>query len=228
MPRPSKYPPESCERAIRISGESDRPITQVARDLGIHPETLRVWVRQDEADDGRARGAFRTAQREPRPAAPQRDPESRERVFRPRTRPAPSEVSAFVDTHRDPVGVEPMCREVEASASAYRARRTRPPSARAVRDEYLLTEIERVHAGSDGICGQLKIWDELSDEGITARCTVERLMRKNGVEGRRNGKTQVTTVPGSNPGAAGGLVRRDFTANRPDAAWLSDFTDIRT
>ena len=138
-------------------------------------------------------------------------------------------MSAFVDTYRARFGVEPMCREIEASASAYRARRTRPPSARALRDEYLLGEIERVHAGSDRIYGQLKIWDELNDEGIAvARCTVERLMRKNGIEGCRNGKTQVTTVPGSNPVAADDLVRRDFTANRPDAVWLSDFTYIRT
>jgi transposase InsO family protein len=138
-------------------------------------------------------------------------------------------VSAFVDEYRDRLGVEPMCREIEASASAYRARRTRPPSARAVRDEYLLGEIERVHAGSDGVYGQLKIWDELNDEGIeVARCTVERLMRRHGIEGCRNGKTQLTTVPGSNPVVADDLVQRDFTADRPDSVWLSDFTYIRT
>jgi len=72
-------------------------------------------------------------------------------------------VSAFVDTYRDRFGVEPMCREIEASASAYRARRTRPPSVRAVRDEYLIGAIERVHKDSDGIYGQLKIWDELNE-----------------------------------------------------------------
>jgi len=138
-------------------------------------------------------------------------------------------VSAFVDTYRDRFGVEPMCREIEASASAYRARRTRPPSVRAVRDAYLIGEIKRVHKDSDGIYGQLKIWDELNDEGIeVARCTVERLMRKHGIEGCCNGKTQVTTMPGSNPIAADDLVRRDFTADRPDAVWLSDFTYIRT
>jgi putative transposase len=134
-----------------------------------------------------------------------------------------------VDTHRDRFGVEPICREIEASASAYRARRTRPPSARAVRDAYLLTQIERVHAGSNGNYGQLKIWDELGDEGIRiARCTVERLMRRSGIEGTCNGKTCKTTMPGPSPVAADDLVRRDFTANRPDAVWLSDFTYIRT
>jgi len=139
-------------------------------------------------------------------------------------------VSAFIDENRARFGVEPICREIEASASAYRARRTRPPSARSVRDEYLLSEIKRVHAGSGGIYGQLKIWDELNNEaGIeVARCTVERLMRKEGIAGCINGKAQRTTMPGPDPVAAEDLLRRDFSAARPDEIWLSDFTYIRT
>lgn len=60
----SKYPPEFRERAVRITRESGRPIAAMARDLGIHPETLRVWVRQDEADDGTRRDRLTTAERE--------------------------------------------------------------------------------------------------------------------------------------------------------------------
>ena len=115
------------------------------------------------------------------------------------------------------------------SASAYRARRVRPPSARAVRDAWLLGEIRRVHDESGGIYGQFKVWDELNDTGIpVARCTVERLMRVAGIEGVSNGKAQRTTYPGLSPVAAPDLVRRDFTADRPDAVWLSDFTYVRT
>ena len=98
-----------------------------------------------------------------------------------------------------------------------------------MRDAWLLARIRRVHADSDGIYGQLKIWDELNDEGVeVARCTVERLMRTAGIEGCRNGKVQVTTRPGADPVAAADLLCRDFTADRPDAVWLSDFTYIRT
>jgi transposase-like protein len=174
-PRASKYPIEFKEGCVRIARESDRSLAAVARDLGVHPETLRLWVRQDEADDGtrshrlstaERRGACRSSPREPRLEEIQRDPEGGECVFRPRTRPAPSEVSAFVDGYRERFGVEPICREIEASASAYRARRVRPPSARAVRDEFLLTEIRRVHAESNGVYGQFKIWDELNDDGV--------------------------------------------------------------
>jgi transposase len=49
---------------VRVARESDRPIAAVARDLGMHHETLRVWVRQDEADDGTRANRLTTAERE--------------------------------------------------------------------------------------------------------------------------------------------------------------------
>ena len=52
MGRPRKYPPELLERGSRAVIESGRPIAQVARDLGIPPETLRRHVRQWEAEHG--------------------------------------------------------------------------------------------------------------------------------------------------------------------------------
>ncbi|MDO9556255.1 MAG: transposase [Coriobacteriia bacterium] len=64
MARRSKYSPEFRERSIRVARQSDRSISEVARDLGIHPETLRVWVRQDEADDGTRTDRLTTAERE--------------------------------------------------------------------------------------------------------------------------------------------------------------------
>ena len=138
-------------------------------------------------------------------------------------------MSAFVDAHRDRFGVEPICRELEVSASAYRARRTKPPSARELRDEWLLAQIRRVHTASDGIYGQFKVWDERNDTGIAvACCTVERLMRRYGLRSVGPAKTTKTTLPGEKPVPAADLVRRNFTASRPDELWLADFTYIRT
>ncbi len=75
-------------------------------------------------------------------------------------------MSRFSDANRERFGVEPVCRELEVSASAYRARRTRPPSQRALRDAYLLSEIRRGHEESNGVHGRLKVRDELNDTGI--------------------------------------------------------------
>ena len=55
MARPRKYSEELRERAVRLVFESNRPIAHVARDLGIHKEAFRLWVRQAEADSGRRR-----------------------------------------------------------------------------------------------------------------------------------------------------------------------------
>lgn len=138
-------------------------------------------------------------------------------------------MSRFIDLNREHLGVEPICRELEVSASAYRARRTRPPSSRSLRDLWLLAQIRRVHEGSNGVYGQLKVWDELNDTGIAvARCTVERLMRVHGICGVGPAKTKKTTIPGPAPVPAQDLVRRDFTASRPDELWLADFTYVRT
>ncbi len=52
MPAPRKYPDELRERAVREVRTTGRPIAHVAKDLGIHKEALRGWVRQAEADTG--------------------------------------------------------------------------------------------------------------------------------------------------------------------------------
>lgn len=56
MPRPKKYPDELIQRGVRLAVESGRPIAQVARDLGVSPETLRRRVRQAEIDRGAREG----------------------------------------------------------------------------------------------------------------------------------------------------------------------------
>ena len=62
--RASKYSPEFRERAVRLARESERPISAIARDLGVHPDSLRTWVQQDEADNGTRNDRLTTAERE--------------------------------------------------------------------------------------------------------------------------------------------------------------------
>jgi transposase len=62
--RPKKYSDELRERAVRLVFESQRPIAHVARDLGIHKEALRLWVRQAEADAGSRNDRLTTEERE--------------------------------------------------------------------------------------------------------------------------------------------------------------------
>ena len=64
MPRARKYPVELLERATRVVFESGRPIAHVAADLGLPSETLRKYVRQVEANEGRRPDLPTAAERE--------------------------------------------------------------------------------------------------------------------------------------------------------------------
>jgi transposase len=64
MARTRKYPIELLERATRLVFESGRPIAHVAADLGLPSETLRKYVRQIEANEGRRTDLLTTQERE--------------------------------------------------------------------------------------------------------------------------------------------------------------------
>ena len=58
MEQPSRIPydPEFRARAVELVRTRGLPRAQVARDLGIHVETLRLWVTQAEIDTGHRDG----------------------------------------------------------------------------------------------------------------------------------------------------------------------------
>lgn len=131
-------------------------------------------------------------------------------------------------------GVEPICRVLtghglKIATSTYYAASRRGPSARALRDEELKKEITRVHQDNYGVYGFRKVWRQLHREQIVvARCTVARLMRDLGLTGARRGKRIRTTISDGGHERAGDLLRRDFTADRPNQRWVADFTYVMT
>jgi len=138
-------------------------------------------------------------------------------------------VSRFIDEHRGRFGVEPICRTLDVSASAYYQRATGRRSRRAVGDERLLGQIERVHAANYHCYGYRRTWLALRREGIDAgRDRVKRLMRANGIQGaKRRGKPWRTTIADPTAVRRPDLVGRDFSAPAPDRLWVADFTYLR-
>jgi transposase InsO family protein len=123
---------------------------------------------------------------------------------------------------------------LQVAPSAYRrhAARQRNPelcSARAKRDERLIPHIERVWEANLQVYGADKVWKQMNREGISvARCTVEHLMRRLGLQGARRGKTVRTTVPDRSAPCPLDRVNRQFKADRPNQLWVSDFTYVST
>ena len=138
-------------------------------------------------------------------------------------------MSAFIDEHRARFGVEPICRTLDVSASAYHQRATGRRSARAVEDERLLARIQEVHAANYYAYGYRRMWKALLRAGEdVGRDRVKRLMRTHGIQGaKRRGKPWRTTIPDPAATRSPDLVQRDFSAERPDALWLADFTYLR-
>jgi putative transposase len=138
-------------------------------------------------------------------------------------------VSAFIDEHRERFGVEPICETLGVSASAYYQRATGERSARAVEDERLLSVIEDLHAANYCAYGSRRMWKALLRCGErVGRSRVERVMRRNGIQGaKRRGKPWWTTKPDPAALRSPDRVQRDFTASRPDEKWFADFTYLR-
>jgi putative transposase len=144
-------------------------------------------------------------------------------------------VIAFIDAHRDRFGVESICRVLtehgcKIAPNTYWVARKRPVSKRACRDTELLVEIRRVYAENLFVYGADKLWTQLNREGIrVARCTVERLMRADGLSGARRGKAfKITTRADDRQQRPADLVQRQFRAPAPNRLWVADLTYVKT
>ena len=88
-------------------------------------------------------------------------------------------MSAFIDQHRERFGVEPICRTLDVSASAYYQRATGEHSERSVEDERLTCRIREVHAENFECYGYPRVWHELRRQGEqVGRDRVARLMMR--------------------------------------------------
>jgi putative transposase len=138
----------------------------------------------------------------------------------------------FIDDHRAMYGVEPICRVLPIAPSTYYTHVARradpgllPPRLR--RDRILKEQVRRVWEANFEVYGVRKVWRQLLREGIAvARCTVERLMKAMGLQGVLRGKTVRTTVSDRSTPCPQDHVSRQFTAERPNALWVSDFTFV--
>lgn len=92
-----------------------------------------------------------------------------------------------------------------------------------------MPEIKRVWDANLRVYGADKVWRQLHREKqAVARCTVERLMQRIGIQGARRGKKVRTTVPDTSAPCPLDRVNRQFKATRPNQLWVSDFTYVST
>ena len=138
-------------------------------------------------------------------------------------------MTAFIEERRGDFGVEPICRTLGVSASAYYERASGRRSARQIEDERLLERIRELHAANYYAYGYRRMWKALLRSGeLVPRCRVQRLTREHGIVGaKRRGKPWRTTRPDPMAQRHPDLVNRDFTAPGPDRLWVADFTYLK-
>jgi putative transposase len=138
-------------------------------------------------------------------------------------------VSRFIDEHRGRFGVEPICRTLGVSASAYYRRASGERSARRIEDERLLGVIGELHAANYYAYGYRRTCKALLRAGEdVGRDRVKRLMRRHDIQGaKRRGRPWRTTRPDPQAQRRPDLVQRDFSAPAPDRLWVADLSYLR-
>jgi len=139
-------------------------------------------------------------------------------------------VTAFIEERREAFGVEQVCRVLEVPVSTYYARRSRVPSERELSDLVLLERIGEARSGYRRVYGARKTWKELRRREVeVGRDQVARVMRQNGLEGKRKGGKKRTTIPDETAAErARDLLQRDFSTTGPNQKWVCDLTYVRT
>ena len=134
----------------------------------------------------------------------------------------------FIEAHRDEFGIRSMCRLLSVAPAGYYAWLKQPICDRAQEDARLLRLIRVSFTASHGIYGAPRILHDLREVG--ERCgkhRVARLMRENGLQalhGYRIRHIPVAKLQALIPNR----LQRQFTTSRPNQAWVTDITYIRT
>ncbi len=156
----------------------------------------------------------------------QRDPEKSSEFLRGGARPPTQEIVAFIDANRAEFGVEPICTVlrsagVSVAPSTYYDTKTRPPSARAVRDAELGPVLRQLWEDNYRAYGVRKLWKAARRAGHdVGRDQVARLMRSLGIQGVRRGKGLKTTNADPAAPRHPDLVNRRFSASAPNQLWV--------
>jgi len=136
---------------------------------------------------------------------------------------------AFIDAEKAQWPVEVQCALFGVSRSGYYAWRGRPEARRATEDAALVAEIKAAHATGRGSYGSPRVHRELRAQGRRiGRKRVARLMRREGIVGRKKRRFRKTTDSNHPDPIAPNVLARKFDTELPDTAWVTDVTYVWT
>ena len=135
----------------------------------------------------------------------------------------------FIEEYRGEFGVEPICETLQVAPSTYYAARSRPPSARELRDQVLMPILLALWIANRKLYGAHKLWKAARRAGHDiGRDQTARLMKRLNISGVTRGRRVRTTRADEKAARPPDLVDRDFTADRPNRLWVVDLTYVAT
>ncbi len=139
---------------------------------------------------------------------------------------------ACIKEHREEFPVKLMCRVLKVTRSGYYASLTREPSERARRKERLRLEVRAIHRATKERYGSPRIHTDLQERGErVSRKQVARLMREDGLKGKKRRRYRTTTQSNHGHPVAENVLDRKFAVAEiegPDRAWVADITYVPT
>jgi putative transposase len=134
----------------------------------------------------------------------------------------------FIKAYRREYSTQAMCNVLGVAPSGYYEWLLHPQSNRAIEDARLLRLIRASFTASQGIYGAPRVFLDLREAGETcSKHRVARLMRENGLRALHGYRTRRWAV-GKPAVLIPNLLQRQFTFTRPNKAWVTDITYIRT
>jgi putative transposase len=134
----------------------------------------------------------------------------------------------FIKAHRKQFPVDVTCRELGVAPTGYYEWLKCPQSKRAIEDARLLRAIRASFTASQGIYGAPRVFLDLRETGETcSKHRIARLMRENGLRALHGYRTRRWEV-GKPAVLIPHLLKRPFDPTRPNVAWATDITHIRT
>jgi putative transposase len=135
----------------------------------------------------------------------------------------------FIQRQEQAHSVERMCMLLSISRSSYYAWQKRKPSQRELENQALIEHIRRIHKMSRKTYGSPRVHAQLRKQGLSyGRKRIARLMRQDGLQGRRKYRRVTTTDSKHNYPVAPNVLNREFKAEKPNQKWVADITYIPT
>ncbi|MBN9628761.1 IS3 family transposase [Acidovorax sp.] len=235
MERRRTFSREFKLEAVRLVTERGVAVAQAAKDLDVHENVLRKWVRElreepQEAFPGNGKQKAQDAEiarlrKEVAKLKMERDILKKGRGL---LREGVDVKFGFVAKHRGAWPVNLMCEALGVSRGGFYAWLTRPRSQRSLSDEVLGAQVHQSFVRSDRTYGARRVWHDVLEQGQACGLhRIERLMREQALRARPR-RRGLPKDRGTRSAVADNVLDRQFRADGPNQKWVADFTYIWT